>query len=152
MQPSAFALHSPLTRRFRSTISRRAILRVIVALAVVPVSVAGCASLFGPDHPLAGQWSTGPVPSGGGIEMDLSTSGNLVSGDGQTRGVGPNGAITPFTVQGSRSSDTFVLTLSFSSGSVVTYSATFTDGNTVAGPWEVAGQPAGFVTLHRQQE
>jgi hypothetical protein len=137
-------------RRLSSALSSWMVLRVTLVLAAVSISAAGCGSLFGPNHQLAGEWATAPIPSGGSISMALSTSGNRVSGNGQSRDIGPNGAISLFTVEGSRSGDTFALTLSFDSGKVVSYSGSFVDANTLAGPWALAGQSSGFVRLYRQ--
>lgn len=120
------------------------------ALAVLALWAAGCGSPLGPGRELAGEWATSPIPSGGSITMALGTNGTDVSGTGQSRAIGANGAITSFSVTGSRTGHGFVLALSFDSGRLVTYSGSFVDANTVAGPWEEAGQSPGFLTLHRQ--
>lgn len=123
------------------------------ALFVVGFTLIGapaCGSLVGPDSLLAGAWSTGPIPSGGGIQVSLVTSGAVVSGSGQSRGAGPNGAISHITIAGSRSGDRFLLTFNFDSGIVATYSASLVDPDQLAGPWAVAGQPDGFLRLYRQ--
>lgn len=109
-----------------------------------------CSSPSGPDNELAGHWWTGPLPSGGGIEVSIATNAAGVSGNGQSRAAGPNGAISLITVSGSQSGNTFVLTFTFDSGIIATYSGAFVDANKLAGPWSQPGQPAGFLTLYRR--
>lgn len=121
-----------------------------VLLAVTSIGTAACGSPLASEGALAGDWRTGPIPSGGSIAVTLSTAGASVTGSGESRAVGPNGAISLLTVTGSQSDHHFLLTFTFDSGIVATYAGSFVGSSELAGPWSVAGQPSGFLTLYRQ--
>ena len=143
---------APLARAHRATPLASSLLSRLAFLLVVSTlgGLAACGSPLGSEAQLAGDWSTGPIPSGGSIALSIATDGFRVLGSGQERGIGPASALTNITIAGKHSGSSFLLTLTFDSGVVATYSGHIVDPNQLAGPFSVSGQPDGYLTLYRQ--
>ncbi len=137
-------------RRFSVALAGLITRLVLPLVAIILIQATACGSPSGPDASLVGDWWTGPLPSGGGISLSLTTSGAAVTGNGQSREAGPNGATHLIIVAGSYSGRDFVLTCTFDSGSTATYSGQVVDANTLAGQWSAPGQPTGSLTLYRR--
>ncbi len=119
-------------------------------VALASIGGASCRSPLASNSQLAGNWGTAPIPSGGSITLALVTTGTNVSGSGQSRGVGPNGAVSTLTITGTRSGGVFALAITFDTGFVATYSGTISDQDRLTGSWTSPTQATSDLTLYRQ--
>lgn len=120
---------------------RSHLLRSIVLLAA--------AACTGPTGGLDGSWRTLPVPSGGGIELSLTTAGREVTGTGEEYGL-MGRHLASIVITGQQLIGTFSLTVRRDSGSVATYIGNIEGANELDGTWTIAGQPPNPLRFIRQ--
>ena len=102
----------------------------LVVLAALGVSACGNSI-----DDLAGNWGTAPIPSGGGIEMRLSSADSHVSGTGQVCGVGPRCSPGAVTITGNPGSAGFYLAFHGDSGFAATFSGHLISQTELRGTW-----------------
>ncbi len=120
---------------------------LVIALAVL--GTAACDTTTGPSSPLAGEWRTLPIPSGGAIDFSLTTAGARVTGLGQSYGL--MGRLDDsLTVTGQlHVGAAFSLTLTFGSGAIVTYTGQMVGADQLDGTW-TSGQTSTRLAFLRQ--
>lgn len=112
--------------------------------------LAGCTSPTAHNDLLEGDWRTAPVPSGGSLAMTLSVTGPNVSGSGASTGIGGNPVVTPLTVTGYYTYNTFLLAINFQDGRSASYSGGFDGNDKLTGTWTETGQAVSTVEFFRQ--
>jgi hypothetical protein len=130
----------------------RAALRLTSLLfAGVLLTFVSCGTPAGPRDGLNGNWAWeyNRNPSGSSMNLSLRTAGSDVTGTGVSYGIGPANKVDSITVVGHRAVvlvESFVLTLDFASGRVVTYSGQLVGASQLKGTWTEANQShsAGF--------
>jgi len=123
--------------------------RAAMLLSLVAIGVAACDSPTGPSSPVAGEWRTLPVPSGGGIDFSLTATGSHVIGVGHVYGL--MGRLQDsLTVTGRlHLGDAFSLTVTFGSGATATYSGQMVAADRLDGTW-TSGQTSTALAFLRQ--
>jgi hypothetical protein len=112
--------------------------------------LAGCSSPTSHNSLLEGTWRTAPIPSGAGISMTLTVTGPNVSGSGASTGIGGNPVVTPLTITGYYTYNTFLLTINYQDGRSSSYSGGFDGNDKLSGTWTESGQAASTVEFFRQ--
>ncbi len=121
-----------------------------VALALsVSLGVGACTSSTGSSALLAGSWRTVAIPSGSGIDLSLTTTGQLVVGTGHEYTL--QYLADTLRVRGRQQLDgTFGLDVTFGSGATATYSGRFAGRDQLDGTWTDAGQSPHSLIFYRQ--
>ena len=88
---------------------------------------------------LAGDWTSGMVPSGAFTELYLATASHTVSGTARWQQGMSDGVLVPYSVTGHATAGRFVLTLTPASGSVATFAGSLTAPDRLTGTWTEAG-------------
>jgi hypothetical protein len=116
---------------------------------VVWLGVVACTSPTGSSSRLAGAWRTAPLPSGSGIDLSLTTTGQQVAGTGHQYTL--QFLADTLSVRGSHKVDgTFRLDLTFGSGATATYSGRLAGRDQLDGIWTDGGQGSQPVIFYRQ--
>jgi hypothetical protein len=125
-------------------------MRLVHYLAPVAwLSFAACTSPTGSSSALAGAWRTAPLPSGSGIDLSLTTAGQLVNGTGHKYNL--QYFADDLSVLGRDQSDgTFRFDVTFGSGASATYSGRLVGRDQLNGTWMDAGQAARPLIFYRQ--
>lgn len=123
-------------------------MRTIQTLVVLAV-LAGCSSPTSHSNLLEGTWRTAAIPSGGSISMTLTVTGPSVSGSGTSTGIGGNPVVTPLTITGYYTYNTFLLTIDYQDGRSASYSGGFDGNDKLTGTWTETGQPGTTVGFLR---
>ena len=116
---------------------------------VVWLGLAACTSPTGSSSPLAGSWRTAPLPSGSGIDLSLTTTGQEVAGTGHQYNL-QYLADTLAILGREQAGGAFRLTITFGSGATATYSGTLVGRDQLDGTWTDAGQSPHSLSFYRQ--
>ena len=122
--------------------------KVAVAL-IVWLGLAACTSATGSRGLLDGSWRTVAIPSGSGIDLSLTTTGNLVVGTGHEYTL--QYLADTLRVRGRQQLDgTFRFDLTFGSGATATYTGRLDGQDQLDGTWTDAGQSPHSLIFYRQ--
>src|SRR6267143_229872 len=106
---------------------------------IVWLGVAACTSPTGSPSLVAGSWRTAALPSGSGIDLSLTTTGQLVEGTGHKQTL--QFLADTLSVRGrQQAGGVFRLTITFGSGATATYSGRLVGRDQLDGTWTDAGQ------------
>jgi len=116
---------------------------------IVWLGLDACSSPTGSSSLLAGSWRTVAIPSGSGIDLSLTTTGQLVEGTGHKQTL--QFLADTLSVRGrQQAGGVFRLTITFGSGATATYTGHLDGQNQLDGTWTDAGQIPQSLTFYRQ--
>ncbi len=125
----------------------KSIVRLSSALALV---LAACSSGTAPQGALNGTWNTPTVPSGGGIEVQITTSGSSLTGSGTTYGL-QHAVLATYSIKGTYKNAVITWTMTYQSGGSGKFRGNLVGSNTIQGTWTPPAPDSAYaVTLLRQ--